>query len=398
MPKLKPSVLLLASSGRISAPSLLALRPRVELRLIERAEFRPLNWREAPPDLAIVQFGARGHLRGLALLDELAAWDPLLPLVALLGPDLSVDERRLAVARPLFAHIDERAEAWELRAVIARAISFGRLLMEREQHWEGLLEEALPLALAEVEPRLLQEIASGDAHVALQGGTEATQLPLARVLHRFSRRSRGPFLVFRPAGLGEAACRSRLFGAGAASAAACRGLLPAAAGGSLVIVGAMGLPRPLQGELELALAESAADARLTLLVDEDLETAVAENRFHRGLFRRLAPRSLRLPRLDEPTAGVGALHADADRRPPRDFGRETDGAGSLPLDYKEAKRQVDAQFRQRFFEKVLRLSGGSVTGAAKICGLPRSSLSTMLKNAGVKSDGFRAAGRNGNHG
>jgi two-component system response regulator GlrR len=438
MPKLKPRLLLIGSKG---SPQAAALRARRDLQLIEQSEFKPLSWRGAPPDLALIRLASDRFEKRLGQLRELGAWDSMLPVVALLENDLSENERSAVFAAWLFAHLPGSVAARELEVVVDRALAFGRLLVEREQLRDLAQQERNTLSFDGFDPIRLQEIASTDRSVVIYGERGAARRDVARWLHRCSPRSRGPFLVFSAKGLSKEGCRSRLFGAGVDGVDSQRGLLSPAAGGSLLIENAIDLPRAVQGELEMALAGGSESpvggARLILTSDEDLEEAVDEGRFHRGLYRRLDAETLRLStmaslrtriarivqdctgkysrklgkgrmRISPEALGsldrhswsgglaelelrceLAAMRAGSGSLGPEDFGFDSCDVEHLPLNYKKAKKIAEFEFKRRFFDRVLSLTEGRIGKAAELCNLPRPSLSTMLKIAGIDRSRYK---------
>lgn len=63
--------------------------------------------------------------------------------------------------------------------------------------------------------------------------------------------------------------------------------------------------------------------------------------------------------------------------------------------YRMCKRQVLATFHTRYLSTLLRETGGNVTHAAKLCGMKRSALQRLIRNAGLKSADFRSAALDG---
>ena len=62
---------------------------------------------------------------------------------------------------------------------------------------------------------------------------------------------------------------------------------------------------------------------------------------------------------------------------------------ALPRDYKRAKKEWEIHFKRTFFDLLLKMSDGKVTKAAALCGLPRPSLSTMLKETGIRAGDYK---------
>jgi DNA-binding NtrC family response regulator len=88
---------------------------------------------------------------------------------------------------------------------------------------------------------------------------------------------------------------------------------------------------------------------------------------------------------------------DRDIRP-EDVGFRGDGPKAAPpqdtalhdLPYKEAKELVLRRFTVSYVERLLTLTQGNVSQAARICGLERQALQQIMRRFGIQADGFRS--------
>ena len=160
--------------------------------------------------------------------------------------------------------------------------------------------------------RAAQLVARTDATVLLEGETGTGKELLARGLHQASRRADGPFVALNCAALPESLAEAELFGhaRGAYTGAgeARPGFVRQAAGGTLFLDEVGELPLAVQARL-LRLLEAgeiqplgehrvqAVDVRIVAATHRPLERLVAEGRFRRDLFYRLAVVPLQLPPL-----------------------------------------------------------------------------------------------------
>ncbi len=160
--------------------------------------------------------------------------------------------------------------------------------------------------------RSLERVANSDATVCLQGETGTGKELLARLLHRRSPRSQGPFVVVDCGALPENLIESTLFGheKGAFTGAtyARRGAFEEANGGTVFLDEVGELPLHLQPRLLRVLQEKEVlplgsnkrrpvEVRVVCATHRDLAAMVEEGSFRRDLFYRLGVISLQVPRL-----------------------------------------------------------------------------------------------------
>ena len=158
--------------------------------------------------------------------------------------------------------------------------------------------------------------------VLLLGETGVGKEVLARSIHAYSPRSKGPFMGINCAGLPESLLESELYGnekgafTGAVQARA--GLFEAANGGTVFLDEVGELPLATQAKLLRVLEERAVtrlgtsrlrpiDVRFLAATNRDLETDSAAGRFRQDLYFRLAGISLMIPPLRERPAEVDTL-------------------------------------------------------------------------------------------
>jgi DNA-binding NtrC family response regulator len=163
------------------------------------------------------------------------------------------------------------------------------------------------------EVREFARLAAGvDAPVLITGETGTGKGVLAAAIHHGSRRSARPLVAVNCAGVPDTLFESEFFGhaRGAFTGAqhARRGLFEQAHGGTLFLDEVGELTRPLQaklltsierGEIRRLGSESTVtvDARVVAATGQDLEEAVASERFRLDLYHRLLVLSFHLPPL-----------------------------------------------------------------------------------------------------
>ncbi len=155
-------------------------------------------------------------------------------------------------------------------------------------------------------------VAPTDAPVLILGPSGSGKDVIARLIHRWSQRSEGPFVAANCAGLPETLIESELFGhvKGAFTGAQVerKGYFRAANGGTLFLDEIGELPSHLQAKLLRVLENREimplgsdvpvrVDFRLVAATNRDLIEAVADGRFREDLFYRLNVFELSVPAL-----------------------------------------------------------------------------------------------------
>jgi transcriptional regulator with GAF, ATPase, and Fis domain len=220
---------------------------------------------------------------------------------------------------------------------IALAEESRRAAIERER--SALLEQRMQFLVREIET-LSPHRAIGDskpwreclAQAARVGAAETTVLltgesgtgkeVVARLIHRGSPRSGGPFVALNCAALAEHLLESELFGhekgafTGAHSAHA--GRIEQAAGGTLFLDEVAEMSPPVQAKFLRVLQEReyqrlggtrtlAADVRVVAATNRDLKASIARGTFREDLYYRIAVFDIALPPLRARTEDIPLL-------------------------------------------------------------------------------------------
>jgi DNA-binding NtrC family response regulator len=170
--------------------------------------------------------------------------------------------------------------------------------------------------------RLTLLAAESEASVTITGETGTGKEVVARALHRFSPRRRGPFVPLNCAALPETLLDAELFGheRGAFTGAESqrKGTFERAAGGTLFLDEIGEMPLALQAKLLRVLQERvvqrlggnqtiAVDTRVIAATNRPLREEVAKGRFRADLFYRLCSLAIHVPPLRERRADARAL-------------------------------------------------------------------------------------------
>lgn len=185
--------------------------------------------------------------------------------------------------------------------------------VEGESLPEGVLEQSRTPAMRQL-VRMARQVASTETPVLITGETGTGKEVLARALHQWSPRRKGPFIKINCAALPEQLVESELFGhtkgAFSGATAARPGRFIVANGGTLLLDEIGDLPLPAQAKLLRVLQEGTfeavgsdrpvkVDVRILAATHVNLEEAIRLGKFREDLFYRLSVFPLHLPALRE---------------------------------------------------------------------------------------------------
>jgi two-component system response regulator PilR (NtrC family) len=161
---------------------------------------------------------------------------------------------------------------------------------------------------------LVGKVARADTGVLITGESGTGKEVVARLIHRYSERAKGPFIAINCGALPEALLESELFGfekgAFTGATAMKRGLFEEASGGILFLDEIGEMPLPLQVKLLRVIQERKVrrvgaseerpvDVRIIAATNRDLRTWAQEGKFREDLYYRLNILAIELPPLRE---------------------------------------------------------------------------------------------------
>jgi two-component system response regulator GlrR len=401
----------------------------------------------ARPDVVITDL-KMGGMDGMALFEAIQRIAPTLPVIILTAHG-TIPEAVEATKRGVFGFVPKPFEGKQLLEQVAQAI---RLSVAApggaDEPWRAEIVTASP-AMEDL-LRQAKLVAQSDASVLIHGASGAGKEMLARAIHKAGRRAERPFVAVNCAAIPEALLESELFGhrKGSFTGAAYdhKGLFQSADGGTIFLDEIGDMPLALQAKLLRALQDREVrpvgatqsvpvDVRIISATHRDLEGRVKSGEFREDLYYRLNVVSFRVPALAERREDIVPLashflHEVAGRygKDVRSFAPEaleqligapwpgnvrqllnvveqavalatgsiitatlvqsalkSEPASLTPLD--EAKRA----FERDYLIRLLRLTGGNVTKAARMAQRNRTEFYKLLERHQLQPAMFKGA-------
>ncbi|MDK3026469.1 sigma-54 dependent transcriptional regulator [Cupriavidus taiwanensis] len=265
---------------------------------------------------------------GMALLAQLRARDPALPVIMITGHG-DVGLAVQAMKQGAYDFLEKPFSPEQLVDATRRALEQRRLALEVSELRERLAgREKLETRLIGDSPaverlrRLIADLAGTDANVLIHGETGTGKELVARCLHEASPRHARNFVAINCGGLPEQLFESEIFGheAGSFTGAARRriGKIEHAEGGTLFLDEIESMPMPLQIKLLRVLQERVVErlgsnqpvpvnTRVVAATKAELRALSDAGQFRADLYYRLNVITLELPPLRERREDVPAL-------------------------------------------------------------------------------------------
>ncbi len=229
---------------------------------------------------------------------------------------------------------------------------------------------------------LVRQVAPSDLAVHVTGETGSGKEKVARAIHAFSTRNRGPFVAVNAACLGEGLFESEVFGhaRGAFTGAVSerRGLASEAEGGTLFIDEVVDLSPPSQAKLLRFLQEGEyrrlgeagvrrGNVRIVSATNRPLEVAVARSGFRSDLLYRLSAVVVEVPPLRERAEDIEILAEHFLRRFAGQLGRRPLVLDRDALDeLKQHRWPGNVRELENVMARLTVLCAGSLIGVAEL--------------------------------
>ena len=383
------------------------------------------------------------EMDGLALFGEIQKLHPGLPVIILTAHG-SIPEAVSATRQGVFSFLTKPVDRDALYKAIDEALAHSA--PASDDAWREAIVTRSPLM-----QRLLEQahmVAQSDVSVLINGQSGTGKEVLAKAIHAASPRAGQPFIAINCGALPEQLLESELFGhargafTGAVSAR--EGLFQAAEGGTLFLDEIGDMPPTLQVKLLRVLQERKVrplgsnrdldiNVRIISATHRDLPKAMEKQEFREDLFYRLNVVSLKIPALHEraediPLLANHLLRQTAERHKPFVRSFSTDAmkrlmSASWPGNVRQLVNVIEQcvalssapvisealveqalagentvlptfaearnQFELNYLRKLLQMTKGNVTNAARLAGRNRTEFYKLLSRHELDANDFK---------
>ena len=383
------------------------------------------------------------EMDGLQLFAEIQKQQPGMPVIILTAHG-SIPDAVAATQQGVFSFLTKPVDKDALYKAIDSALEHAA--PSSDEAWREPIVTRSPIML-----RLLEQarmVAQSDVSVLINGQSGTGKDILAQAIHNASPRSKNAFIAINCGALPEQLLESELFGhargafTGAVSSR--EGLFQAAEGGTLFLDEIGDMPAPLQVKLLRVLQERKVrplgsnrdidiNVRIISATHRDLPKVMARNEFREDLYYRLNVVNLKIPALAEraediPLLANHLLRQSADRHKPFVRAFSTDAmkrlmAASWPGNVRQLVNVIEQcvaltsspvisdalveqalegentalptfaearnQFELNYLRKLLQITKGNVTHAARMAGRNRTEFYKLLSRHELEANDFK---------
>ncbi|HDV8227551.1 TPA: two-component system response regulator GlrR [Enterobacter hormaechei] len=383
------------------------------------------------------------EMDGLQLFTEIQKQQPGMPVIILTAHG-SIPDAVAATQQGVFSFLTKPVDKDALYKAIDNALEHAA--PSGDDGWRESIVTRSPVML-----RLLEQarmVAQSDVSVLINGQSGTGKEILAQAIHNASPRSKNAFIAINCGALPEQLLESELFGhargafTGAVSSR--EGLFQAAEGGTLFLDEIGDMPAPLQVKLLRVLQERKVrplgsnrdidiNVRIISATHRDLPKVMARNEFREDLYYRLNVVNLKIPALAEraediPLLANHLLRQAADRHKPFVRAFSTDAmkrlmTASWPGNVRQLVNVIEQcvaltsspvisdalveqalegentalptfaearnQFELNYLRKLLQITKGNVTHAARMAGRNRTEFYKLLSRHELEANDFK---------
>lgn len=380
---------------------------------------------------------------GMQLFAEIQKVQPGMPVIILTAHG-SIPDAVAATQQGVFSFLTKPVDKDALYQAIDDALE--QSAPATDERWREAIVTRSPLMLRLLEQARL--VAQSDVSVLINGQSGTGKEIFARAIHNASPRNSKPFIAINCGALPEQLLESELFGhaRGAFTGAVSNreGLFRAAEGGTLFLDEIGDMPAPLQVKLLRVLQERKVrplgsnrdidiDVRIISATHRDLPKAMARGEFREDLYYRLNVVSLKIPALAERTEDIPLLanhllRRAAERHKPFVRAFSTDAmkrlmTASWPGNVRQLVNVIEQcvaltsspvisdalveqalegentalptfvearnQFELNYLRKLLQITKGNVTHAARMAGRNRTEFYKLLSRHELDANDFK---------
>ncbi|CAM8676835.1 two-component system response regulator GlrR [Leclercia sp. M-A074-M] len=383
------------------------------------------------------------EMGGMQLFTEIQKLQPGMPVIILTAHG-SIPDAVAATQQGVFSFLTKPVDKDALYKAIDDALEHAA--PSGDETWREAIVTRSPIML-----RLLEQarmVAQSDVSVLINGQSGTGKEILAQAIHNASPRGKNAFIAINCGALPEQLLESELFGhargafTGAVSSR--EGLFQAAEGGTLFLDEIGDMPAPLQVKLLRVLQERKVrplgsnrdidiNVRIISATHRDLPKAMARNEFREDLFYRLNVVNLKIPALAEraediPLLATQLLRQAAERHKPFVRAFSTDAmkrlmTASWPGNVRQLVNVIEQcvaltsspvisdalveqalegentalptfvearnQFELNYLRKLLQITKGNVTHAARMAGRNRTEFYKLLSRHELEANDFK---------
>jgi two-component system nitrogen regulation response regulator NtrX len=268
---------------------------------------------EKEPDLVVLDIWLEGsNLDGIEVLKKIKKLHPSIPVVMISGHG-NVETAVSAIKVGAYDFIEKPFKTDRLLLIIERAIEASQLRKENLQlknqatNVEELLGDSV--AISNVR-QLIERVSPTGSRVLITGNAGVGKEVVAKLIHRKSKRYKGPLVVVNCAAMHPERMEFELFGEETSDGEIKAGTFEQANKGTLLLDEVADMPLETQGKIVRVLQEQtfsrvgggekiSVNVRVIATSNKDIQAMISEGKFREDLYYRLNVVPISVPPLKE---------------------------------------------------------------------------------------------------